>query len=171
MKVVMREEVENEEEDRRRNVKAVGTGAAAVMMGLSVMAVATPALATVATTAAQVESFSSGLYSSLVLILASEIGDKTFFISALLAMKYSKSIVFLGSIFALGMMTVISVLIGQVRLPTPFLTSQNIFLTITIQHQEQQSFSSRTFRFLTQTLPPNPSLPLVNVIPTDIAPL
>jgi len=60
-----------------------------------------------------VGSLSAGFSASFVLILASELGDKTFFISALLAMKYSRAIVFIGSVLALGLMTIISVLIGQ----------------------------------------------------------
>lgn len=58
--------------------------------------------------------FSSGFYSSFVLILASEIGDKTFFISALLSMKYSRTLVLVGTMLALGSMTAISVGLGQI---------------------------------------------------------
>jgi putative Ca2+/H+ antiporter (TMEM165/GDT1 family) len=58
--------------------------------------------------------FAAGLTASFLLVLASEIGDKTFFISALLSMKYSRALVLLGSMLALGSMTVISVVIGQV---------------------------------------------------------
>lgn len=64
--------------------------------------------------------FTAGLTASFVLVLASEIGDKTFFISALLSMKYSRVLVLIGTMLALGSMTVISVVIGQVfhALPT-----------------------------------------------------
>lgn len=58
--------------------------------------------------------FTAGLAASFFLVLASEIGDKTFFISALLSMKYSRLLVLLGTMLALGSMTVISVAIGQV---------------------------------------------------------
>lgn len=66
--------------------------------------------------------FVSGLTASFLLVLASEIGDKTFFISALLSMKYSRVLVLIGTMLALGAMTVISVLIGQIfhALPTSF---------------------------------------------------
>lgn len=57
--------------------------------------------------------FLSGLTASFALVLASEIGDKTFFISALLSMKHSRWLVLLGTMLALGAMTVISVGIGQ----------------------------------------------------------
>mmetsp|Transcript_14295 Transcript_14295/g.57650 ORF Transcript_14295/g.57650 Transcript_14295/m.57650 type:complete len:322 (-) Transcript_14295:2613-3578(-) len=90
--------------------------ASTAAVGLVLLASLQPAHA-----AAQlVGSLSAGFSASFVLILASEIGDKTFFISALLAMKYSRAIVFIGSVLALGLMTVISVLIGQVfhALPT-----------------------------------------------------
>lgn len=65
-------------------------------------------------------SFAAGLTAAFVLVLASEIGDKTFFISALLSMKYSRVLVLIGTMLALGAMTVISVMIGQIfhALPT-----------------------------------------------------
>ena len=47
-------------------------------------------------------------------MFVSEIGDKTFFIAGLLAMKTSRLISFTGSMAALSVMTIISVLIGQV---------------------------------------------------------
>lgn len=59
-------------------------------------------------------SFVSGLTAAFLLVLASEIGDKTFFISALLSMKYSRVLVLLGTMLALGAMTIISVGIGQI---------------------------------------------------------
>jgi Ca2+/H+ antiporter, TMEM165/GDT1 family len=49
----------------------------------------------------------------LLLISISELGDKTFFISLCLAMRYPRRWVFLGAIAALGTMTVLSVLLGQ----------------------------------------------------------
>lgn len=69
--------------------------------------------------------FVSGVVASFSLVLASEIGDKTFFISALLSMKYKRLLVLLGSMIALGGMTVISVGIGQVfhALPASLNTS------------------------------------------------
>lgn len=57
---------------------------------------------------------SEGFVSGFLLILFSEIGDKTFFIALLLALKQSKSAVFVGTFGALAIMTVISVLLGQV---------------------------------------------------------
>ena len=50
---------------------------------------------------------------SLLLITVSEIGDKTFFISAILAMRHSRRVVFAGAIVALALMTIISVLMGR----------------------------------------------------------
>ena len=48
------------------------------------------------------------------LIFLSEIGDKTFFIAALLAMRLGRWIAFAGSVSALAAMTIISVGIGAV---------------------------------------------------------
>jgi len=56
----------------------------------------------------------SGFYQAFSLVFLSEIGDKTFFVAALLAAKLSRFISFIGSLGALAVMTVISVIIGQV---------------------------------------------------------
>ena len=56
----------------------------------------------------------SGFYQAFSLVFLSEIGDKTFFVAALLAAKLSRVISFVGSLGALAVMTVISVIIGQV---------------------------------------------------------
>jgi len=56
----------------------------------------------------------TGFYQAFSLVFLSEIGDKTFFIAGLLAAKFSKIVSFVGSIGALAVMTVISVLIGQI---------------------------------------------------------
>jgi putative Ca2+/H+ antiporter (TMEM165/GDT1 family) len=56
----------------------------------------------------------SGFYQAFSLVFLSEIGDKTFFVAALLAAKLSRIISFVGSLGALAVMTVISVVIGQV---------------------------------------------------------
>lgn len=56
----------------------------------------------------------TGFYQAFSLVFLSEIGDKTFFIAGLLAMKTSRLISFIGSMGALAVMTVISVVIGQV---------------------------------------------------------
>jgi putative Ca2+/H+ antiporter (TMEM165/GDT1 family) len=60
------------------------------------------------------EAGNSGFVQSFLLIFASEIGDKTFFIAGLLAAKYSRLISLAGSIGALSVMTVISCIIGRV---------------------------------------------------------
>lgn len=50
---------------------------------------------------------------AFLLILLSEIGDKTFFIAVLLALQQSRSTVFIGTFGALAVMTVISVALGE----------------------------------------------------------
>ncbi|KAJ4838594.1 Protein PAM71-, chloroplastic [Turnera subulata] len=67
----------------------------------------------------------SGLTAAFTLIFVSEIGDKTFFIAALLAMQYEKSLVLLGSMGALSLMTILSVVIGRIfhSVPAQFQTT------------------------------------------------
>ena len=54
-------------------------------------------------------TFREGVVSGFLLILFSELGDKTFFIALLLALKQSQALVFAGTFGALAVMTVISV--------------------------------------------------------------
>ncbi|GAV63521.1 UPF0016 domain-containing protein, partial [Cephalotus follicularis] len=56
---------------------------------------------------------STGFASAFLLIFFSELGDKTFFIAALLAARNSAAIVFLGTFGALAVMTIISVVLGR----------------------------------------------------------
>ncbi|KAE9452951.1 hypothetical protein C3L33_15144, partial [Rhododendron williamsianum] len=67
----------------------------------------------------------SGFTAAFSLIFVSEIGDKTFFIAALLAMQYEKGLVLLGSMGALSFMTVLSVIIGRIfhSVPAQFQTT------------------------------------------------
>lgn len=56
---------------------------------------------------------STGFVSAFLLIFFSELGDKTFFIAALLAARNSGAIVFIGTFGALAAMSVVSVVIGR----------------------------------------------------------
>ena len=42
----------------------------------------------------------------------SELGDKTFFIAAIMSMRHSRLVVFTGAMCALGLMTVLSAVLG-----------------------------------------------------------
>jgi len=55
----------------------------------------------------------TGFYQAFSLVFVSEIGDKTFFIAGLLAAQSGRLLSFLGSISALAVMTIISVVLGQ----------------------------------------------------------
>ncbi|XP_061341145.1 protein PAM71, chloroplastic [Gastrolobium bilobum] len=56
---------------------------------------------------------STGFASAFLLIFFSELGDKTFFIAALLAARNSAGVVFIGTFGALAAMTLISVVLGR----------------------------------------------------------
>lgn len=49
----------------------------------------------------------------LLLITVSELGDKTFFIAVIMAMRHARHLVFIGATAALAAMTILSVTIGQ----------------------------------------------------------
>ncbi|CAJ1954649.1 unnamed protein product [Cylindrotheca closterium] len=61
--------------------------------------------------------FWKGFTAGVSMIIATEIGDKTFFIAAVMSMRQQRSAVFLGAVLALYVMTVLSTLMGLV-LPT-----------------------------------------------------
>lgn len=67
----------------------------------------------------------SGFAAAFMLIFVSEIGDKTFFIAALLAMQYTQGLVLLGSMGALALMTILSVIVGRIfqSVPAQFQTT------------------------------------------------
>ena len=70
------------------------------------------------------EGFLHALGESFFVILATEVGDRTFFIAAIMAMRQSRLIVWSGAAGALVVMTVLSTLVGSSsppgrRLPCP----------------------------------------------------
>jgi Ca2+/H+ antiporter, TMEM165/GDT1 family len=60
------------------------------------------------------KGFWKGFTSSLAMILATEVGDKTFFIAAVLSMKHDRSAVLIGAFLALIVMTILSTAMGLV---------------------------------------------------------
>ncbi|XP_045455604.1 transmembrane protein 165 [Melitaea cinxia] len=64
-------------------------------------------------------SFWQGFVASISVVIVSELGDKTFFIAAIMAMKHPRVIVFAGAISALVFMTVLSAAFGWVATVIP----------------------------------------------------
>jgi len=58
--------------------------------------------------------FVNAFGTSFMVILATEIGDRTFFIAAIMAMRHSRLVVWGGAVGALVVMTVLSTLVGHV---------------------------------------------------------
>ncbi|KAF7993322.1 hypothetical protein HCN44_006382 [Aphidius gifuensis] len=56
--------------------------------------------------------FVHAFVASLSVIVVSELGDKTFFIAAIMAMRHPRLTVFIGAIGALALMTILSVMFG-----------------------------------------------------------
>jgi len=75
------------------------------------------------------KAFTAGL----LLITLSELGDKTFFIAVILAMRHSRRLVFAGVWAALALMTILSVIVGQAisLLPQIYVDYGEIVLFIT----------------------------------------
>ena len=48
------------------------------------------------------------------MIIVSELGDKTFFIAAIMAMRHSRLVIYSGAMSALGAMTILSALLGNI---------------------------------------------------------
>lgn len=59
-------------------------------------------------------SFIHAFFASLSVIVVSEIGDKTFFIAAIMAMKHPRCTIYVGAMLALGLMTLLSALLGNI---------------------------------------------------------
>ena len=58
--------------------------------------------------------FLHGFIASLAVIIVSELGDKTFFIAAIMAMRHSRLTVLSGALSALAVMTVLASLVGHI---------------------------------------------------------
>jgi len=56
--------------------------------------------------------FLPAFFASISMIIVSELGDKTFFIAAIMAMRHNRWVIFLSAICALGLMTVLSAVMG-----------------------------------------------------------
>jgi len=71
-----------------------------------------PQKAAVETKSKRKSSFGAAFLNSVAMIVVTELGDKTFFIAALMAMKHPRLVVFYGAVGALAVMTVLSAAIG-----------------------------------------------------------
>ncbi|CAF2066632.1 unnamed protein product [Rotaria magnacalcarata] len=58
--------------------------------------------------------FIHAFIASISVIIVSELGDKTFFIAAIMAMRYSRLVIYCGAMGALGAMTILSALLGNI---------------------------------------------------------
>jgi putative Ca2+/H+ antiporter (TMEM165/GDT1 family) len=108
----------NDDDENKKKKKNVALPLALAASSLAMVAAASvvhpdAAFADVAAAVVEEEESTGGFAQAFLLILLSELGDKTFFISLLLALKEKKSSVFLGTFGALAVMTALSVCIGQ----------------------------------------------------------
>ena len=70
-----------------------------------------------------VAGFGEAFVASIGVILGTELGDKTFFIAAIMSMRHSPFIVWLGAVGALATMTVLGTIVGHVA---PMLLSPTV---------------------------------------------
>ena len=91
----------------------------------------------------------SSLFVSLAVIIVSEIGDKTFIIAAVLAMRHSRLLVFSAALSALGVMTILSALAGSLfptlisKVYTQFLVSLLFLFFGARMFQEARSMTGK----------------------------
>lgn len=96
----------DDDDNTKRNLLA---GGALLLLGATTLL---PSLSGISTLLSD-KFADTGFYQAFSLVFVSEIGDKTFFIAGLLAAQSGRLLSFLGSISALAVMTVLSVVIGQ----------------------------------------------------------
>ncbi|KAI5058678.1 hypothetical protein GOP47_0026848 [Adiantum capillus-veneris] len=112
------EELWNDDKNKQKRLLELIVAVAAVI-GVAILAAVAVTWASGGPTAFVDAVAKSGFAAAFALIFVSEIGDKTFFIAALLAMRHAKSLVLLGSSAALALMTIISVAIGRMFQAVP----------------------------------------------------
>jgi len=96
------------------NTKRNLIGGACLLLGASLLPSLGASLGLPTSFAALTENFAdTGFYQAFSLVFVSEIGDKTFFIAGLLAAQSGRLLSWVGSISALAVMTLISVVLGQ----------------------------------------------------------
>ena len=76
--------------------------------------IATPTAASNDAAGFTFDGFMRALAESFMVILATEIGDRTFFIAAIMAMRHARYVIWSGAVGALIVMTVLSTLVGHV---------------------------------------------------------
>jgi putative Ca2+/H+ antiporter (TMEM165/GDT1 family) len=120
--------ISNWANDNKINIAAsAALIAAAAFVNPSVaLASTTDALSTTSVGTFMEKLSETGFYQAFSLVFVSEIGDKTFFIAGLLAMKVGRVVSLIGSIGALAVMTIISVIIGQLFHAVPPGLSQGL---------------------------------------------
>eukprot|EP00242_Pyramimonas_sp_CCMP2087_P017723 CAMPEP_0198211950 /NCGR_PEP_ID=MMETSP1445-20131203/25435_1 /TAXON_ID=36898 /ORGANISM="Pyramimonas sp., Strain CCMP2087" /LENGTH=365 /DNA_ID=CAMNT_0043886311 /DNA_START=167 /DNA_END=1265 /DNA_ORIENTATION=+ len=102
-----------------------GPSAFVALLALVCTLAAITMLVTLAT-GTSVATLKAGFISAFSIIFISELGDKTFFIAALLAMRRGRTLVFTGATAALALMTIVSVAVGTIfqQVPTALTDTQ-----------------------------------------------
>jgi len=103
----------------------IGAAVGMLLMAATVAVQVTSGVGFGALTWQNLISLKAGFISAFSIIFISELGDKTFFIAALLAMKRGKLPVLVGGVAALGVMTVISVALGVLCQKVPAVLSSS----------------------------------------------
>lgn len=79
---------------------------------VSTISASAPFSSSIASVTTVTNNFVTATIHSLVMILVTEIGDKTFFIAAVLAMRNARLVVYAGAMGALALMHVLSACMG-----------------------------------------------------------
>merc|ERR1712000_22643 len=68
---------------------------------------------------AKATSFTHAFIAGMAMMIVSELGDKTFFIAALMSMRHARLTIFAATMFSLGIMTVLSAYLGALATLIP----------------------------------------------------
>ena len=86
----------------------------AVALVLLPIALADDAVVAAAAASSGVTGFGEAFMASIGVIFGTELGDKTFFIAAIMSMRHPRFTVWFGAVGALAAMTVLSTIVGHV---------------------------------------------------------
>ena len=138
----------------------------AVALVLLPIALADDAVVAAAAASTGIAGFGEAFMASIGVIFGTELGDKTFFIAAIMSMRHPRFTVWFGAVGALAAMTVLSTIVGHVApmlLPPAVRRSTNTFRPPSHRPQSPAPRLASLSSHLPRHLTPPPSHPPLTV--------